>query len=69
MRRKLHRIYQNLLNGNLRDAQEDARHVSDKALTDYAKEDLAWELQTAKAAVNYLKKRVPFQAYCDAAAK
>jgi hypothetical protein len=58
-------IFNNLINGNLKDAKRLAKPHSTFRLSMYARQILGWSLKRSYAAAYYLKDEAPFQLYCD----
>jgi hypothetical protein len=59
-------VFENLINGNLRDAQRLAKRYSGEALTHYAFHTLGMSTHRATLASLYLKGKTTFQRYADA---
>jgi hypothetical protein len=66
--RQIQRITENLVNGNLTDAKQQAKRVSYAALKLALVSGSGWSESKATAAASYLKNasNETFQQYCDA---
>lgn len=62
---KIERIIDDLVNGNLTDAKEQAKNLSRPKIKQFCL-DFGWSENKAEAAANYLKGKITFQTYCDA---
>lgn len=61
----MERTFENLINGNLKDAKKCAMRHSYESIIDYAREFLGWTETKATKAAAYLKGYGSFQRYCD----
>lgn len=59
-------LLENLVNGNLKDAKEQAKRFELFKIARAAMESLGYSRNKAINAAAYLKGRITFQAYCDA---
>ncbi len=56
----------NLINGNLRDARDQARKRKLNHIVAYLQQNIGWSLPKSQAAAKFLKTGTGFQSYCDA---
>ena len=56
----------NLINGNLTDAKNQARNVNIHTIKRYLQNAMGWSYAKSMAAASYLKTGEGFQEYCDA---
>lgn len=59
-------VFDNLINGNLKDARKGARRFSQSSLFGFAVGFCGWSDVKAYAAALYLKTGEGFQRFCDA---
>jgi len=57
----------NLINGNIKDARNQATKYPGYAITKYLRENLGWSADRSRKAAHFLKTGYEYQAYCDAA--
>ena len=57
-------IFNNLINGNLREALVGAKKYSEKKLEKYAYDNLGYSNPTASISAGYLKGRFSFEYFC-----
>ena len=62
---KLETVLSNLVNGNITNAVKGARRFSDRAIADYAIENLGYDNQEGRATALFLKGKINYQDYCD----
>lgn len=64
--KRLRSIFENLENGNLTDAKQQARRHSTFRLSMFANQVLGWSFERSARAAQYLRGKGTFQHYCDA---
>lgn len=59
-------MIENLINGNLAEAKEQANRLNAAAIAYTLREEYGWSPRKAELAAHYLKTGKGYQAYCDA---
>ena len=59
------RIFENLINGNLKTAKNQAKRYSLVKLARFAIDEMLWGKRHAEAAAFYIKGKITFQEYCE----
>lgn len=62
----MQKVFDNLINGNLKDAKKGAKRYHPARLSLYCVEVLGYNWERTFHTVNYLRHGGSFQSYCDA---